>query len=73
MRYINQKKYPEIPYITKTECTGEDYEKGQKTTVSSSACGLCSAIMVADRLLVNYTFNLEDAINLSYEVKANKR
>lgn len=71
MRYINQKNYPDIPYITKTECTGEEYEKGQKTTVSSSACGLCSAIMVADRLLVNYTFNLEDAINLSYEVKAN--
>ena len=71
MLYINQRNYPDIPYITKTECTGEDYEKGQHTTVKSSGCGLCSAIMALDRLLVKYTFGLEDAVNLSYEVKAN--
>ena len=71
MKYINQQDYPEKPYITRHELTGEEYEKGQKTTVKSSACGLCAAIMVADRLLVNYKFDLDDAIQLSYETNAN--
>ena len=73
MVYINQKKYPNTPYITKTEMDGEDYEKGQHTTISSSGCGLCSAVIVADRLLYQPDFDLEAAIRLSYETKANGR
>jgi len=73
MKYINQRDYPEKPYITRTEMQGEAFEKGQKTTVKSSACGLCSAIIVLDRLLVHYDFDLDDAIQMSYDTKANHR
>ncbi len=73
MKYINQQNYPEKPYITRTALQGEEYEKGQKTTVKSSACGLCSAIMVLDRLLVHYDFDLDDAIQMSYNENANHR
>lgn len=72
MKYINQLDYPHWLYVTKTDMEDEvQREKGKVTTVRSSACGLCSAIMVADRLLPNSTFDLTDAIDLSYAVKAN--
>ncbi len=71
MRYINQLDYPEIPYITRTDVDNPGHERGKRTTIKSSGCGLCSAIMVADRLLPNYEFELEDAVALSYEVGAN--
>ncbi|MBQ8606366.1 MAG: hypothetical protein IJ408_06465 [Clostridia bacterium] len=73
MLYINQKKYPDIPYRTRTDLTGADYEKGLQTTVSSSGCGICSAVMVADRLLVNHDFDLEAALQLSYQSKSNHK
>ena len=72
MKYINQLDYPHWLYVTKTDMEDEvQREKGKVTTVRSSACGLCSAIMVADRLLVNHDFDLKAAIRLSYDVKAN--
>ena len=71
MKFICQKHYPEIPYITRTEQDEEKREIGRKTTIKSSGCGLCATIMALDRLLVNYEFTLEDAIKLSYETKAN--
>ena len=71
MLYINQLDYPDVPYITRTSMSGEDYAWGQKTTVRSSGCGLCSAMMVADRLIPNVEFTLEEAVALSYEAKAN--
>lgn len=73
MKYISQLEYTHIPYVTRTTLEGAEWEKGQNTTVRSSGCGLCSAIMVADRLLVNYDFDLKDTVSLSYEVKANHR
>ena len=73
MKYVNQLEHPHMLYITRTgpECKG--HERGKTTTVRSSGCGLCSAIMVADRLLPCYDFNLSDAIELSYSVKANHK
>ena len=71
MKYVNQLDYPDIPYITRTELTGAEYEKGQKTTVRSSGCGLCASVMVADRLIPNCEFELADALALSYETGAN--
>ena len=71
MRYVNQKQYPDIPYITKTGLEGAEREQGLTTTVATSGCGLCSAIMVLDRLLPAYDFKLEDAVALSYELNAN--
>lgn len=72
MRYINQLEYSEIGYVTKTDVEDEELrERGKHSTVRSSGCGLCASLMVADRLLVNYDFDLDVAIQLSYEVKAN--
>ena len=71
MRYVNQKEYPDMPYITCTKPDHPQRERGKTTTISTSGCGLCSSIMVADRLLVDYKFDLEDARALSYEVGAN--
>ena len=71
MLYINQLDYPDIPYITRTSMQGENYETGQKTTIRSSGCGLCAAMMAADRLLPNVEFTLEQALELSYKSGAN--
>ena len=73
MKFVNQRDYPHWLYITRTDMEGEEHEKGKTTTVFTSACGLASAVMVADRLLPNCEFSLSDAIDLSYEVKANYR
>ena len=73
MKYVNQLLYGHMPYITRTTLEGEEYEKGQKTTVRSSGCGLCSAVMVADRLIPDSDFDLEQAVQLSYDTEANYR
>ena len=72
MKYLSQLDYPHMPYITRTDPENPRHEHGKTTTVKSSGCGLCSAIMVADRLLTHYDFDLEDAVALSYEVEANR-
>lgn len=71
MRLICQLDYPNISYITRTSLQGEDYERGQKTTVRSSGCGLCAAVMVLDQLLPDAAFSLEEAVQLSYDSGAN--
>jgi len=72
MKYVNQKKYPDKPYRTGLAYEGEARERGLTTTVSSSGCGLCSAVMVADRLLPDCEFSLEDAMRISYDNRANQ-
>ena len=71
MKYVNQKKYPDWIYITRAGMEGELKETGRTTTISSSGCGLCSSVMVLDRLIPESKFELEDAIQLSYDAKAN--
>ena len=71
MKYINQKEYPDWLYVTKTEMESEEKEKGRTTTIYSSGCGLCSAIMVADRLVPNCGFDLKAALRMSYDTNAN--
>lgn len=71
MKYVNQKQYPDMIYVTHADPKDPRHEAGKKTTVASAGCALCSAVMVADRLFPNSTFTLEDAIALSYEAKAN--
>ena len=73
MKFLNQLEYGNIPYITMTELSEEEKQVGKTTTIKNAGCGLCSAVMVADRLIPNTTFSLNDAINLSYEVKANTK
>ena len=73
MKYISQLAYPDWLYITRTsKPEGPERDKGKTTTISKSGCGLCSSIMVADRLLVDNTFGLKEAIRLSYDAQANQ-
>ena len=39
--------------------------------VEKGGCGLCCAVMAADQLTPNSQFSLEDALDISYEAKAN--
>jgi hypothetical protein len=72
MKYVNQKKYPHLLYTTRQLCDKEeDRERGKATTIFTSGCGLCSAVMVAHRLIPNCEFELDDAIALSYDCQAN--
>lgn len=69
MLYINQRDYPDVPFPTRTDKPDDEY--GRNTTVASSACGVCAAMMVVDRLCVNVHFSLEDALQLAYDSGAN--
>ncbi|MBR4303839.1 MAG: hypothetical protein IKT81_00770 [Clostridia bacterium] len=72
MKYVNQLDYPEMPYITQVKSTDPEKIKiGLNNTVAKSGCGLCSAVMVASRLRVDGTFEVEDARQLSYDSGAN--
>lgn len=73
MKFICQRDYPHWLYITRTGFDGEEFEKGKTTTVSSSGCGLCAAVMVADQLIPNCEFGLADAMEISYAQNANHR
>ena len=71
MKYVNQKEYPDWLYITRQSYEGEEKKKGLTTTISSSGCGLCTAVMIVSRLLPNSDFGLEDAMRISYDCGAN--
>lgn len=73
MKYLNQYDYRHWLYVTRTNLDEELRESGKTTTVASSGCGLCAAVMVAERLLPNNEFTLKDALDLSYETKANHK
>ena len=73
MKYINQLEHPHLLYITRTTLEGASREYGKTSTIKSSGCGLCSAVMVADQLLPNCSFGLTDALDLSYAVEANHK
>ncbi len=74
MRYINQLAYPEMPYITRQDLADErERELGKTTTVATSGCGLCSSVILIDRLLVNSPYGLEDALRMSVDIGANRR
>ena len=71
MKFVCQLDYPHWIYVTRTGLEGEEFEKGKTTTVKTSGCGMCSAVMLADQLIPNCNFELEDAIALSYQVGSN--
>ena len=73
MKFVCQKDYPHWLYITRTGHEGEEFEKGKTTTIATSGCGLCGAVMMADQLIPNCTFELQDALDLSYAVKGNQK
>lgn len=71
MKYVNQLDYPHWLFVTRTDLEDEQRERGKTTTIRSSGCGICSAVMVAHRLLPDCAFDLKEAIDLAYETKAN--
>lgn len=73
MKYVNQLQYPNMQYITRTKDPDEERRKvGLVNTIAKSGCGICSAVMVADRLRVDDgSFELEHARQLSYDSGAN--
>lgn len=74
MKYVNQLEYPDWLYVNRTEHEdAAEREAGKTKTIATSGCGLCAAVMVADRLLVDSKFELKDALRLSYDTKANHR
>ena len=73
MKFICQRDYPHWIYVTQTDYEGELLVEGKSTTVSARGCGMCAAVMLADQLLPNSTFDLTQAITLSYSVNANHR
>ena len=73
MKYVNQLQYPDMQYITRTKDPDKERRKvGLANTIAKSGCGLCSSVMVADRLRIdNGNFEIEDARQLSYDSGAN--
>ena len=69
MLYVSQLDYQHIPYRTMTDKPDDDW--GINSTVRSSGCGLCAAVMVADRLLIKPKFGVKSAVALSYKTGAN--
>lgn len=73
MKYINQWDYPHLQYITQTANPDPKWrEIGLNNTIAKSGCGLCSSVMIADRLIAGVPFEIEDARQLSYDSGANQ-
>ncbi len=71
MIYVNQRDYPDTPYLTDTDTP--DSQRSRTGTVKQSGCGICAAIMLVDRLCCGKSFDMKDAIELSYKTGANHR
>ena len=69
MVYINQHDYPHLLYICNTG--DPDEEKHYRTTFPMSACGICSTVMLVDRLTDASDFGVVEALELNYQCGAN--
>ena len=56
MLFVNQNDYPDIPYPTDIDHPDSSDNDG---TIETAGCGLCSAVMMVDRLCMN-GLNLEE-------------
>lgn len=74
MKYVNQLDYPHLQYITQTANPDPKYRQiGLENNVAKSGCGLCTSVMIAHRLrVVDGTYEIEDARQLSYDSGANQ-
>jgi len=62
-----------MQYITQTANPDPKMRAvGLANTVAKSGCGLCSSVMIADRLMAGVSFEIEDARQLSYDSGANQ-
>jgi len=73
MKYVNQLDYPHMQYITQTANPDPKMRQvGLDNNIAKSGCGLCTSVMIADRLLAGVKFEIEDARQLSYDCGANQ-
>jgi len=70
MKYIRQNDYPHIRYATNFRDPADD--RMTHGTFARSGCGLAALMMAADRLLVNYKFDMRDAIKMANDTGANR-
>lgn len=66
MLYLRQGDYPDMEYKTRLGLEGPQ----PKTTIATSGCGLCCACMIVENLTTK-KLTLEQAIQISYDAKAN--
>lgn len=72
MKYLCQLDYPYFLYPTDTDKPDDvRLERRKYATIKSSGCGICSAVMMADRLLIDPQFGLKEATELSYACGGN--
>ena len=67
MIYINQKKYPDMPYLHNAAAGGA----GENNNIAFGGCGLCCMCMVVENMTFNQ-LSLEECRDLSEAVKANQ-
>ena len=68
MKYINQLRYPHIPYPT--DIDNPENPRMNEGTVKTSGCGICSLCMVVDQLTMK-NLTLRDCLQMSYDSRAN--
>lgn len=71
MKYRNQKEFAYILYACNTDDPSD--EKMHRSSLDITGCGLCCAVMVADRLLIEPEFDIKEALQLSYACGANHK
>ena len=69
--YVSQLDYTYTPYPTRTDPDHPEHANGHSSTVRTSGCGLCAAVMVAHRLRGDTTFSVMDALALAMKTGAN--
>ena len=69
MLYINQRRYPNIPYPTDMDTEGSPM---QKKSVKEAGCGLCSLCMVVDHLTTK-KLGLVECRDLAIALGANRK
>ena len=72
MKYVRQMDYDHVLYYVVPPRPDSDWDPDDYFgTVDEAGCGLAAAIMMADRLLVEPNFDIKEALQLSYDSKAN--
>ncbi len=71
MIYVNQLENAHVMYACNVANDTPDKEFLHHSTLDRTGCGICSALMVADRLRVDPDFSMKDALQISYDTGAN--
>lgn len=68
MLYLNQRKYPDMPYQHNLKNGGAPPDK---TNISAAGCGLCCLCMIVENMTMHH-LSLEDCRQMAYDLKANQ-